>query len=402
MQIYKTFFKVMSKYKISLSLYTAIIIFMLIAMTGMNGSSDETVADNKYTILIVDQDHSEVSESFVKFMGTRQNLKEGTYSDEQIKDMLYYLTIREYIVIPEGFGDKYMDIVNGGKEVTDGEEKELATSLLEATYDESMPYGIFINLQINQYLNAVKQYMNEGDSLEEASRKCTEALDVSRFVTMQKKESNNTTKVYTAFQFLPYGILTIIFSGVLPVVLSFNEKEKKNRTLISSYRMTKRNVAIAFGAATVAFGVTFILVTLASITSAGEVLFSDSWWLTVMNAFIYTLCISMLLSMIASLPLGVNAKGATNTTSFVTCVIGLAFSFLGGTFVDITMLGDQVTKVGRFTPNYWYSLACRKIWYEGASLSDVAGSFGFQLLFGAVCISIGLAFTRLRGNRSEN
>ena len=127
MQIYKTFFKVMSKYKISLSLYTAIIIFMLIAMTGMNGSSDETVADNKYTILIVDQDHSEVSESFVKFMGTRQNLKEGTYSDEQIKDMLYYLTIREYIVIPEGFGDKYMDIVNGGKEVTDGEEKEVET-----------------------------------------------------------------------------------------------------------------------------------------------------------------------------------------------------------------------------------------------------------------------------------
>ena len=33
MQIFKTFFKVMKQYKISLSIYTAIIIFMLLMMT---------------------------------------------------------------------------------------------------------------------------------------------------------------------------------------------------------------------------------------------------------------------------------------------------------------------------------------------------------------------------------
>ena len=86
-------------------------------------------------------------------------------------------------------------------------------------------------------------------------------------------------------------------------------------------------------------------------------MFSDSWWLAIANAFIYTLSITMLLSMIASIPFGAKARGTANPTAYVTCVIGLSFAFLGGTFVDITMLGDQVAKVGRFTPNYWYSLS---------------------------------------------
>ena len=401
MQVFKTFFKVMTKYRISLVLYTAIIVFMLFAMTGMNSNNEAKVEDNKYTILIVDNDHSEVSEAFVEFMGTRQNLKEGTYSEEQVKDLLYYLTIKEYIVIPEGFGEKFMDIVNGGETVKDEDGQELATSLLETTYDEAMPYGIFINLQIDQYLNAVKNYIIEGNTVKEASRKCTDALDISQFVSMQKQESNNAERVYTAFQFLPYGILTIIFSGVLPVVMSFNESEKKNRTIISSYKMTKRNLALVLGATTVAFGVTFVLVMLASLTNAKAEMFTDSWWLTIANAFIYTLSISMLLSMISTLPLGGKKKGAANTTSFVTCVVGLSFAFLGGTFVDITILGDQVAKVGRFTPNYWYSLACRKIWYEGAGLTDLLSGYGMQLLFGLVCISLALLFTKFFGDKAD-
>ena len=80
--------------------------------------------------------------------------------------------------------------------------------------------------------------------------------------------------------------------------------------------------------------------------------------------------------------------------------IGLSFAFLGGTFVPLTILGDEVAKVGRFIPNYWYSTACLRIWNEGAGLSDIIDCFGLQILFGVLCLSIGLVFTRFFGDKS--
>lgn len=391
MQIFKTFFKVMRQYKISLAIYSAIIIFMLLMMTG-GEKADEEVSLNKYTILVVDNDNSEVSKELVKFLDSKHNLKEGTYSDEQIKDMLYYLTIREYIEIPEGFGENFTKL-------TEASDESIADSLLETTYDDSMPYAIFINMQINQYLNSVKDYMKSGVSLTDASSKCIDTMDTSKFVEMQKKETVTSEKIYSTFQYLPFGIMTIIFSGVLPVVMSFNESEKKNRTIISSYKMTNRNIALVLGCATIAVLVTVILDVVTSFRNNGPFLFTLPWYLSIANTFIYTLSITMLLSMITSLPLGIAKKGSANPNSYITCILGLSFSFLGGTFVDLSLLGDKVAKIGQFTPNYWYSIGLKEIWYEGATFSDVAGTFGMQLLFGLVCLSIGLVFTRFFGEK---
>ena len=110
----------------------------------------------------------------------------------------------------------------------------------------------------------------------------------------------------------------------------------------------------------------------------------------------------MLLSMITSLPLGINKTGSAGTSSFITCIIGLAFSFLGGTFVDLTILGEKVAVIGRFIPNYWYSTAIHKIWFESADFSDLTACYGFQILFGFVCLSIGLVFTKFFGNKGTS
>jgi len=391
MQIFKTFFKVMNQFKLSLALYTAIIISMLLMMTG-GSDPDEEVALNKYTVLVVDNDNSEVSKELVKFLGSKQNLKEGTYTDEQIKDMLYYLTIREYIEIPEGFGESF-------EKLTEESDSDMVDSLLETTYDDSMPYAIFINMQINQYLNSVKEYMRSGVSLQDASEKCTETMDASKFVKMHNKETVTTEQIYASFQYLPFGIMTIIFSGVLPVVMSFNESEKKNRTIISSYKMTNRNIALVLGCATIAALVTVILDIVTSCINNGPFLFTTPWYLSIANTFIYTLSITMLLSMITSLPLGASKKGTANANSYITCIFGLSFSFLGGTFVDLSLLGDKVAKIGQFTPNYWYSIGLKKIWQENATLNDVTNCFGMQLLLGIVCLSIGLAFTKFLGTK---
>ena len=226
-------------------------------------------------------------------------------------------------------------------------------------------------------------------------------MDITKYTEIQKKDISENEPVYARFLFLPFGILTIIFSGVIPVIMAFNEKEKKNRTIISSKKLTSRNLSLALASATLSIAVTCILIALAGYKDTGKIIFTGPWWLAVGNAFVYTLTITMLLSMITSLPLGITSKGTTDTVSFVTIIIGLSFAFLGGTFVDVSLLGDKVAAIGKFLPNYWYSIASRKIWLENGGLADVLGCYGLQLLFGAVCLAIGLGFTRFFGEKES-
>ena len=388
----------MKQYKMSLFMYSAIIIFMLVALANVyEPDTSAAVVQSKYTLLIEDKDKSQVSEEFVKYMGSRHTLKKGDFSDDQIKDLLYYQEISEYIVIPQGFGDKLTELSKSGA----ASEAGMADKLLDITYDEALPRGSFINMQIDQYLNAITNYMSQGMSLDDASEKAADAMDITKYTEIQKKDISENEPVYARFLFLPFGILTIIFSGVIPVIMAFNEKEKKNRTIISSKKLTSRNLSLALASATLSIAVTCILIALAGYKDTGKIIFTGPWWLAVGNAFVYTLTITMLLSMITSLPLGITSKGTTDTVSFVTIIIGLSFAFLGGTFVDVSLLGDKVAAIGKFLPNYWYSIASRKIWLENGGLADVLGCYGLQLLFGAVCLAIGLGFTRFFGEKES-
>lgn len=399
MQVYKTFFKVLRKYKISLIMYSAIMIFMIWIFASESSSGSNDIVQKKYSLLVVDEDNSEISKEFVSYLGKKHTLDDGDYTDDQIKDMLFYENISEYIVIPKGFGETIDSVVESkknGKAVSEDDFEDL----LQATYDDGMPRGIFINMQINQYLNAVTDYMASGENLTDASKRADEALDISEFTTFQEEETDDNAVKYTSFLVLPYGILSIIFSGVIPVIIAFNEKEKKNRTAVSSIKLTTRNISLILGAATVAFAVATIFIIVITLKNGGDFAFTNAWWLSVLNTFIYTITATLLLSMLTSFPILIS-KGTTNAASFLTVIIGLSFAFLGGTFVDLDILGEGVAKVGRFIPNYWYSIACKKIWYDGAGLTDLFGCYGLQLLFGLVCLTVGLAVTRYYGNKAS-
>ena len=93
MQVYKTFFKVLRKYKISLIMYSAIMIFMIWIFASESTSGSNEIVQKKYTLLVVDEDNSEVSKEFVSYLGKKHNLDDGEYTEDQIKDMLFYLLL---------------------------------------------------------------------------------------------------------------------------------------------------------------------------------------------------------------------------------------------------------------------------------------------------------------------
>ena len=101
MHVYKAFFKVMTKYKLSIIIYTAIVIFMLFSLiNAYSASEEEDVAEKKYTLLIVDNDNSELSKELVKFLGTKHYLEDGSYTDEHLRTVRHPHFFRQPMMKP--------------------------------------------------------------------------------------------------------------------------------------------------------------------------------------------------------------------------------------------------------------------------------------------------------------
>jgi ABC-type multidrug transport system permease subunit len=82
-------------------------------------------------------------------------------------------------------------------------------------------------------------------------------------------------------------------------------------------------------------------------------------------------------------------------------IITIAFAFLGGIFVPLELLGEDVKNVGRLLPTYWYAVGLEKI-ENGSALSDIASCFGMQAVFGVFCLAAGLAISRVHLYLKEN
>ena len=77
----------------------------------------------------------------------------------------------------------------------------------------------------------------------------------------------------------------------------------------------------------------------------------------------------------------------------ITNVVSLSLSFLGGVFVPLEVMGENVKAVSRFLPTYWYSTAVNAI-TDGKGFADIAGYMGIELLFGIACLAVGIVFAR--------
>ena len=401
MSLYKAFFKILKKNRFAVILYLVITIGVLVMLSGIYSNNTAKKATlESYPIYIRDLDNSEYSKAVVEYLGSIHSVKENELNEDQIKDLLYYEQIVSYIVIPQGFGDSFR---------ANGENK------IHNEYDEAMPVGISISLQIENFLNSFRNYLALGDSVEEAKKKSMESLDITKYVSIHAGATRDNGQMKGAFNYIPYGILSILIMGIFPAVVAFNKGEKKNRIQVSSMAAGKRNGWILGGAATFALIVLVFLVIVASIMGSSDgvasmpgasygsdasaagnsLLFTNTWWLSVANAFVYTLVVSMLISMFANVPFFASAPASAFAT-----IVGLGFCFLGGTFVPLDMLGEGVAKVGRFLPNYWYSTAVDRI-YNGGTFADVWDCFAIQLAFGLVCLFVGLAVAKLTAERKQ-
>lgn len=229
MTVFKAFFKVLRKYKMSLIMYLVISLGIIYILSSFNTKGNASYYRVRQGIAVRDNDNSEISKGLIEYLSTINEIKNAEeLTDEQITDMIYYTMISNSLIIPEGFGEA---ILNG---------EDASMLKIESTKNAGARMGYSVETEIDSYLNLLSGYLEGGFDMAEAEKLTMEALADNSSVNVIAEVKVEDDKLFTMFQMLPYGILTMLFSAVLPVILRFGTMLLKKRSDISSTPAYKR------------------------------------------------------------------------------------------------------------------------------------------------------------------
>lgn len=381
MQVFRKFFKVALAVKSRLIVAVCIGVFMIVFLNGQSDTSKTTKFEStNLNIAVIDEDDSEISKGIVGYLKSIHNVDETKHKEDLYKDRLFYQDIVSKVVINKGSGES---IING---------KDADITNL---YNESTPLGLFVNNQINEYLSIVQKKINEGKDIKVALDEAKEAMDSTNFVSI-KEEKKDAEGFAISFNFLPYVVMVTLFSSVLYAMLAFNEKEVKNRTFVSSITPIQRGLGLVMGCICLSTIIYAVLLIVSVYFGREQIPSTRALILEVINLFIYTIVCNMVIFLVTV------CSGKLNDSVMVIANgVSLTFAFLGGSFVPAQYLSESVKRVGRFTPNYWYSTAIDKI-VDEASITTIASAYFMQIAIGLAILGISLAVLKVKNDRSLN
>ncbi len=329
MTVFKTFWKVVNKYKGTIILYTV----MLLTFGTMNLKTNDintTFTNSKPDVLIIDQDESLISKNLVDYFDKFANLVKVEESEDKIDDALFYRDVSYVIYIPYGYEK---DILNGINP-----ELEIKSA---GDYEASLA-----NMLLSRYINVQNIYSKSVDNdelIEAINNNLANSANVNIVSKMDNVKSSN---IASFFNFASYSIMAVIMYIICLVLSSFHDENVNKRTIVSSMNYKKYNRLVLISS----FGFSFIVWIL--YTLLGFVLLDDMLSIRgviyIINTFVFSFCALNLALLISSLTSNKNAiNGIVN-------VLALGQAFLCGAFIPAEFLPEFVLKIAHIFPSYWY------------------------------------------------
>ena len=332
MTVFKTFWKVIIKYKGTILLYT----ILLVVFGTLNMASNDTstvFVDSKPNILIVNNDVYEgVTKNLIDYLQNNTNIVEVEDNEEARDDALFYRDVNYIIYINEGYRD---DVLNGLNPVIDikttGDyQASLAQMILEKYIKVQNSYLANITDE-NELIAAIN------NNLEEESK-----IQINSTV-----DTATTSRLARYFNFASYSIMAAVIFIICLVLSSFHEKTVNKRIIISSMNYRKHNQLIL--ASSFLYSViVWILYVVLGVILFGDALFNLRCFIYILNTFVFTFCALTIAILISTL---VKNK---DTVSGIVNVVALGSAFLCGAFVPTELLPDTVLNIAHVLPAYWY------------------------------------------------
>ncbi len=378
MQVFNAFFKVLNKNKGQLVLYVVIYLSITLLMGNMAQDNEEQVFSGiSLDIGVENEDQGMLGEALVEYLNGSHNLRGIPDNKEKLQDAMYYGEMDYVLEIPKDFSEKFKN-----------EERE---GLLEGTIVPGSNSAYLIENEIEGFLKTAAMYLSAGFGMEEAVSRTAEDMEQEGHVEFLEGDDGNLPAGYYFFQYIPYVFITMMILGVGVVVKTFQNKDLSDRNKCSAMPFLKQNLQILLGCFSYMAAVYVIFMLMIGCCMAGY-LFTIQGFLSAVNAFLFAVCALSFSWFTAQLAKNVAILNAISN------VFGLGFSFLGGVFVPLEVMGDQAKKMAKYVPSYWYVIANHDI-QKVAGLSDagdVYQSFLMVLVFAFAFLALGLVVNRMK------
>lgn len=331
MTVFKYFFKILKSYRVTLIMYTVILVVFAIFSLQTAPSTSQFAVTKPAVVVLNEDGNSPSSTHLLRYIEQNATIKQ--VEKDLLDDSLFYRDVHLVVTIPKGY-DEWLQ---------QGNQPEIK---IQSSLDADASY---LEMLLSSYLKTVHFYQQAGISQEDLYEKIDLVLEEQSQVQMMSSTDTNALEKATFFyNFANYSILAGCIFIVAMVLYTFNEEKIRKRNLISATSQNSLNRSLYFGNAVFVIflwllyvGISFVLV--------GKIMWSTAGLWYIVNSFVFNLCALSLGFLIGNL---IHNKEAING---IVNVIALGSSFLCGCFVPREFLPPAILNFSRILPSFWYT-----------------------------------------------
>ena len=331
MTVFKTFWKVVKKYKGTIIGYT----IMLVIFGTINMSSNDvtsTFKESKPDVIIVNNDDTMLSNDLVSYFKENANITKVKNTEKDIDDAIFYREASLVIYIPEGYEENILKGENGNIEIKSS--GDYSSNLAE--------------MLLTRYIKTIKVLSKEYSDKSVLLDKVHDTLDTNSKVELTTKiNTTELTRLSRYYNFASYTLIAVILFIICLVLSSFNKETTRKRIVVSSMDYKKHNKYILLASSLYSIFVV-ILYTILAFIVFGSLIFTERGLLYILNTFVFSF---VALSMALFISTLVKSKEAV---SGIVNVVALSQAFLCGAFIPVVWLPESVIKIAHVLPAYWY------------------------------------------------
>lgn len=332
MTVFKTVWKILNKNKITVIIFTVMLLLFGVSNMKTSEKSMNFIA-SKPDVLIVNYDKDEgITKDFIKYITDNSNIVDIKTDEEKINDALFYRDVNYVIYIPENYSKDFME----GKNV----ELEIkSTGDYQASLEEML---------VSRYIKVAKIYQKNITNEDELISKINETLSEQvQTEIISKLDTNAISNATFYYNFASYSILACLLLVISLILSSFNDQKIKKRIIVSSTKYKKHNKILLISNCCYSF-ILWLLYVVISFFILGDVMTKIQGIIYIINSLVLTICATTIAFFIGNL---ISSKGAING---IVNVVALGSSFICGVFVPMRWLPDSVLKMAHLLPTYYY------------------------------------------------
>lgn len=376
MTIFKTFWKVLLKYKFIVIMYTLILVFFA-GFNFKNSESSLTFTEEKPDVVIINEDqYTGITKSFIDYVTDNSNVKD--IRKDKIDDAIFYRDVNYIIYIRKGFRNEFLNNKTPVVEVK-------STGDYQASLE-----SIIVNRFLNLASFYKEIYNDESLIIENTEKVLSKSTEV---IVNNKLDTNSLNKATFYYNFLNYSILAVCIYVICIVMSSFKKREVNKRTIISSVSYKEFNRNLLISNMVFAF-VMWIIYVILSFILVGNIMFTSIGSLYIINSFVFLVLALTIGFLIGNI---VYNKEAING---IINVVALGSSFLCGSFVPMEYLPAFVLEIAHILPSYWY-ISNNELIKSASSIKSIFGDFMFNLSIIIVFIVLIILVTNVISKRKR-